>query len=81
MNSRVQTIKEKSRLSIKTITYVFSYYSESSAGVHKKLKLIKIDDKSKGKYKVVVEGKACRFERTIEVKVIGKHSKRYISYF
>ncbi|KAK3733718.1 hypothetical protein QZH41_011242 [Actinostola sp. cb2023] len=43
---------------------------ESSAGVHKKLKLIKIDQQTAGKYKVIVQGKACQFERTVIVKVI-----------
>lgn len=51
---------------------VYWYILESSAGIHKKLKLIKIDEKASGKYTVIVQGKACGFKRTIDVKVIGE---------
>ncbi|XP_031557011.1 uncharacterized protein LOC116293691 [Actinia tenebrosa] len=45
-------------------------FPESTAGVRKKLKLIKIDEKTPGQYRVVVKGKACSFERTVNVLVL-----------
>ncbi|EDO43771.1 predicted protein [Nematostella vectensis] len=42
----------------------------STAGIRTKLKLVTIDEKTPGNYKVVITGKYCQFERSIHVKVI-----------
>lgn len=47
--------------------------------MRKKLKLIKIDEKTPGKYRVVVKGKACSFERTVDVRVLGKNGTLLLS--